>query len=620
MLHAAIRLTHTGIDPYPPADHRYGWLYSPLILLPLIGMTIWKSTANDFLSQVGTWRIAYLVWLVLMNLVSTALFFKLRRFQLTPRSNDFLLHLAISIVVVTTISVLYGTVAIDTNWERPLRLLAILSPLVAAVLFIWHSMRGHLLPVVIERAFFYAVGLIAILLVHRLLITPVMAWLYVKTSIDFFFVEGILIAAVILCVPALRMRVAESLRLLFSTNVVQVRNAIRQLALKLSQNASRDTAELTTWFAVELRKSIELEYVTILLEDDSGKLESTMTRSIDGVSASVTVPATDDWLAIHQSLSQDQRVLELGAIADPKVEQAFANVNALLAYRMNYRSVAGCVVLGKRVRNDRLGREQVYVLSIVIDQFAATLHNRREEMLRQRAERKILQQEKLSVLGLLSGSLAHELRNPLSSIRTITTLVIEGLDEHMEAKQELQMVIEEIDRLSQTANRLLDYSRPEPQNQSIIYPHRVVSRIVCVLDYLAKQKGVTTELNLVSSEIRLPATESALSEIVFNLVKNAIEAASDTQHGRVQVATRCEANDWVLTVSDNGNGIPEERQSTLFQPFATSKVDGNGLGLYAVNERVRELGGQVAFKPRQPQGTEFEVRLAMARDDDHSCS
>ncbi len=89
---------------------------------------------------------------------------------------------------------------------------------------------------------------------------------------DFFFVEGILIASgdsVGACSAHASRRVAA---VLFSTNVVQVRNAIRQLALKLSQNASRDTAELTTWFAVRLRKSIELEYVTILLEDDSGKL------------------------------------------------------------------------------------------------------------------------------------------------------------------------------------------------------------------------------------------------------------------------------------------------------------------------------------------------------------
>ncbi len=241
MLHAAIRLTHTGVDPYPPADHRYSWLYSPLLILPFISGTIWQSHATDFLSQVAPWRAAYLAWLTLMNLASTLLFLKLRKVKLTPRSNDFLLHLSISILLVTAISVLYATIAIGTSWEQPLRLLAILSPTAAAMLFIWHSMRGQLLPVVIERAFLYAVGLIAILLVQRLLVTPVVGWLRVKTSIDFFFIEGIAIAAVILVVPTLRMRVAESLRQLFSTNVVQVRNAIRQLALKLSQNSSRDS-------------------------------------------------------------------------------------------------------------------------------------------------------------------------------------------------------------------------------------------------------------------------------------------------------------------------------------------------------------------------------------------
>lgn len=100
---------------------------------------------------------------------------------------------------------------------------------------------------------------------------------------------------------------------------------------------------------------------------------------------------------------------------------------------MDYRSVSGTVLLGNRIRNDRLAGDQVHVLSIVVDQFAATLHNRREETRRQQAERKMLQQEKLSVLGLLSGSLAHEIRNPLSSIRTIVTLVMEDLGESNEA-------------------------------------------------------------------------------------------------------------------------------------------------------------------------------------------
>ncbi len=336
--------------------------------------------------------------------------------------------------------------------------------------------------------------------------------------------------------------------------------------------------ELTRWFAEELRRSIELESVTILLEDESGKHEPMMTRSSMDSPVSDSHVASANMLAIHRGLSDEHRVLELGAIADSEVEQAFVLEHALLAYRMNYRSVTGCVVLGKRIRNDRLAREQVYVLSIVIDQFAATLHNRREEMLRQQAERKILQQEKLSVLGLLSGSLAHEIRNPLSSIRTIATLVIEGLDDRQEAKQELQMVIDEIDRLAQTANRLLDYSRPEPQSQSMMDPHRVVSRIVYVLDYLAKQQAVTMELSLVGCDVKLNASESAMSEIVFNLVKNAIEAASESSHGHVCIATRCVGDEWVLSVSDNGSGIPKISKPQYFSRSPRAKSMAMGWG------------------------------------------
>jgi len=618
MLHAAIRLSHTGIDAYPPADQRYRWLYIPLLLLPWIGYSIWNSPAIDFMTHVAPWRTAFLVWLVVLNAVSSYLFLRLRKRKLTPQSETFLLHLAFVVIAMTLLAVVYGTIAIGTDFESLLRLLAVISPLAAAMLFVWHSMRGRLLPVVMERTFLYAVGLISLLLIHRLLLAPIFASLRATTTIDFFFIESVLIAVVIFMVPSLRSRVAESLRQLFSTNVVQVRNAIRQVALKLSQNASRDTTELMRWFADELRRSIELDYVTIVLGDDAKPEKWIVTRAEESEPEATTCAASENLCIIHRALDDHQRVLELGAIADSVVEQAFVKEKALLAYRMSYRSVTGTVVLGNRIRNDRLAREQVYVLSIVIDQFAATMHNRREELLRQQAERKILQQEKLSVLGLLSGSLAHELRNPLSSIRTITTLVMEDLGQSHESRPELQMVVDEIDRLSQTTNRLLDYSRPEPQTQAKIDPHRVISRIVCVLDYLAKQYGVETKLKLAQCDIQLESNDAALSEIVFNLVKNAIEAASETESGFVELRTRCEDETFVFSVCDNGCGIASERKSNLFQPFATYKVDGNGLGLYAVHERVRELGGSVSFSPCEPCGTVFEVRLPMAREDDHS--
>jgi signal transduction histidine kinase len=183
--------------------------------------------------------------------------------------------------------------------------------------------------------------------------------------------------------------------------------------------------------------------------------------------------ANEKRLLIYNGFRGVQRILELGAIEDSHVERAMVDARALLAYRMDYRSVSGTVLPGNRIRNDRLAGDQVHVLSIVVDQFAATLHNRREETRRQQAERKMLQQEKLSVLGLLSGSLAHEIRNPLSSIRTIVTLVMEDLGE---------------------------------------------------------------------------SNEASLSEIVFNLVKNAIEAAKGCPDGKVEIQTQCKEGNFLLSM------------------------------------------------------------------------
>jgi len=614
MLHAAIRLAQTGIDAYPPRDTRYVWLYSPAVLLPMIAVTVWTSPAVNFISQVNAWTIVYLVWLTIANATSVTLFLRVRGAQWNTQGRTFLTQLSIAIVAITAFAVAYPMLTVGTSMETVMRRLATLSPLAVSLIFVWHSMRGRLLPLVMERTFAYAVLLIFLSLVHRLVMTPIVGWLRSKTGIDFFLVEGILVAAVILAVPTLRGRVAESLRTLFSNNVVDLRAAIRQLALSLSQNAMRDTAALALWFADEVRRRIDLDHVTLLL--DNGDQPPTVYKSDTATGEISKVKFTDAMRRIHEGLTDANRVLERGAIENQDMERAFAIENTLLGYRMAYRSVTGTVLIGDRTRNDRLGREQVLVLGLVIDQFAATVHNRREESLRQRAERKMLQQEKLSVLGLLSGSLAHELRNPLSSIRTITMLVIEELGPEHECRRDLRMVVSEIDRLSMATNRLLDYAKPEPQSQTLIAPDKIIIRIVCILDYLAKQYHVDLSLKIGDGEAVIASGEASLSEIVFNLVKNAIEAARDVDNGEVEVVTKTEHDQFIVTVCDNGKGIAEDRRATLFQAFSTDKPDGNGLGLYAVNERIRELGGTINVSTNEPCGTIFEASIPMAKQDD----
>jgi len=618
MLHAVIRLNRTGILANPPLDQRYGLLYLPLLALPLIAREVWQSDTSDFLTHVGDWKTAFLVWLVVANSASILGFLRLRGRHSVAGGDAFLRRLSIVLVFMTSVSLAYAFVSAGTPYESPLRLVATLSPLAAGLLFVWHSLRGRVLPLIMERTVGYAVIFVGLLLLHRLAVTPLVRMMGAKTNIDFVWIEGILIASVVLVVPSLRRRVGESLRYLLSTNVGQVRDAMRGLALRLAQNGSNDRDELLTWFADDLRRSLDLDHVTLVLNDDRGDAQDSFASTLVRASSSGTTTDSDASLSeslcrIHHALSDEIDVLQRGVVTSTELEDAMISENALLAIRLSFGSTCGTVVVGNRYRNDRLSNDQIVVLSLIIDQFAATLHNRLEQNLRQQTQRKVLQQEKLSVLGLLAGSLAHELRNPMSSIRTITTLVIEDLGPDNECSAELKMVVDEIDRLTQTTNQLLGFAKPDLELCERISPDQTISRIVCILSYLAKQFDVELTTQLDGNGATLTATESSFTEIVFNLTKNAIEAARDVDGGHVSLSSTIDVHDFVLSVCDNGPGIATEKRKTLFQPFVTGKPDGNGLGLFAVAERVRELGGTIDFRDNQPCGAAFEIRLSIDR-------
>ena len=289
-------------------------------------------------------------------------------------------------------------------------------------------------------------------------------------------------------------------------------------------------------------------------------------------------------------------------------------LGALWVFRMRFRTVRGMVLVGPRLRNDRLADEQLSSLSLLIEQFAATLHNRQLEQLRLRAERHAMQQEKLSLLGLLAGTLSHELRNPLSSMRTIAQLMLEDLGSTNPHARDVTLILGEIDRLTQTTTRLLDFSRPPSDQIDVVRPDRVISRLLSILEHLARERNVTLEVRLASDEGQIAGSDASLSEILFNLIKNAIEAASLTSNGRgeVFVETQLVPDSFLCIVSDNGPGMTPEMQANMFEPFVTGKADGTGLGLYIASQRVRELKGSIRCDSQPERGTRFEVRLPSA--------
>jgi signal transduction histidine kinase len=300
---------------------------------------------------------------------------------------------------------------------------------------------------------------------------------------------------------------------------------------------------------------------------------------------------------------------ERGEEETPAISREMELLRCDVAFPMQYKTVDGMVLFGSRRRFDRLADEQIKSLSVVIDQFAATLQNFRDEELRRHAERRSLQQEKLSTLGLISGSLAHELRNPLSSIRTIASLVSEELPSENPNQHDLRLIVSEVDRLAKTLQRMLEFAKPAKFENEVTEPDRVISRLLSIMDYYAKELRIKLDVRLNAPESKVLASDATMNEIFMNLIKNAMEAAKDCHEATVRVISETMDSVYRVTITDNGTGISSDRLANIFLPFETSKTEGTGLGLYIVSERVRELHGTIRVTSEIGGGSTFIVEL-----------
>lgn len=612
MLHAALRLNHSPRNLRPDWDWRYALVYLPCLLTPLAIQQVFWSHSRNLLTCFAPYVNVYLLGLAATNLISAGYFIRYRSRGVSVAARKFFLQLAGLLIGMSALVSAYAVMARDTNWDLPFRLLVILSPLSVIWLFLWYSLRDKLLPLVFERTLVYGASLVLIMLFHQILVIPIAESMQRQSSLDVILIEGILLVGLILAWPPLRNRVRESLRYLLSRNIFQVREAVRQLSLQISQQESRSLTELCDWFARSSCQLLCVEQVWIWFDDARvAPPRSWRQRSGDVCEGDI---GNNEMRRLNDILAQrNENNLSRANLGDPRLEELCDEWNVLQVFRCQFRDLHGLVLLGPRIRSDRFSEEQRSSLSLLFDQFAATLFNRMVEQDRLRAERQAAQQEKLAVLGLMAGSLAHEIRNPLSSIRTIASLLREDLVNQPAQANDVAIILQEIDRLTDTTQRLLDYSKPADDQTVGVDIHRIIQRMFYILEPWANQQQVKLIRRLEGDSLAVCATDASTSEILFNLLRNAIEATRSMPHATVTISTAVNGAMLLLKVIDNGPGVDPSLRDNIYRPFVTSKEFGTGLGLYIAADRVRSLGGTIACQSSPETGTVFEVRLPLMK-------
>jgi two-component system NtrC family sensor kinase len=261
---------------------------------------------------------------------------------------------------------------------------------------------------------------------------------------------------------------------------------------------------------------------------------------------------------------------------------------------------------------DELGK-----LAYTFNKMALALRER-DDKLKEFTRSKIMESERLALIGQLSANIAHELNNPLQGIVTYSHLLLEDLPRDDPARDSLEKIVIQADRSRDIIRGLLDFSRQRKPDKTLCDVTNVLKDCVSLLEKQALFHNVQITTNL---DERLPLTvidPSQVERVFINMIVNAADAMDG--NGKLNLATRFDPVDNCIEVeiTDTGHGIPKENLDKIFDPFFTTKDTGHGVGLgLAISFGIiKEHKGTISVESEVGKGTTFIVRLPVTTEEE----
>ncbi|MFX3623516.1 MAG: PAS domain S-box protein [Ectobacillus sp.] len=225
---------------------------------------------------------------------------------------------------------------------------------------------------------------------------------------------------------------------------------------------------------------------------------------------------------------------------------------------------------------------------------------------RKKTEEMLRRQDKLAAVGQMAAGIAHEIRNPLTSMKGYAEfLQLDETDE--ERKEYLDIILDEVDRVNSIVEDFLVLSKPKVvqlKEQNIV---PVMTNILALLEFEARKKNVRLHFACEDEIIQVECDEDRLKQVFLNLIKNGIEAMPSG--GDIFVRMEVKDRNVQISIQDTGVGIPEEKLKKIGEPFYTTKKNGNGLGLMVSFKIIESHNGKVYIESELNKGTTFNIIL-----------
>jgi PAS domain S-box-containing protein len=244
-----------------------------------------------------------------------------------------------------------------------------------------------------------------------------------------------------------------------------------------------------------------------------------------------------------------------------------------------------------------------------------------------RLEQSVQRADRLSSLGTLAAGMAHEIKNPLVSIKTFTQLLLSRFDDPDFRATFSEIVPHEVERIDSIVMRLLDFARPQAPCFASHNLRVIVDEVLALLENEMRKNCISVERDFPEDYVEVYGDEQQLHQVFLNLFLNAIDALKDTEGGVLRVGAEYrrmprrqgtgypyeEAEFVRIVVADSGCGMPADAIERIFTPFYTTKPHGSGLGLAVVHGIVTEHNGEIDVTSTPGEGTTFILSLPLVR-------
>jgi len=390
------------------------------------------------------------------------------------------------------------------------------------------------------------------------------------------------------------------------------RRAVQELGRSLALIVDREALEAS--LAARIRELFDPDRL-IVLEPAAAAFRATLSFGIEESGlAGVGVPGRGKlarWLTVNETCFVLDRQPGVFDYLDPEEQELFRRLRLNVAVPMiSLNRLTGILLLGFDGSLRRLGRSDLELLGLLARQASLAFEN--TALYREQRERldRLHRAERLASVGQLAAGVAHEIRNPLTAIRSTMQYLLQGLDASEPKHQLVEELLSEVDRINNTVGSLLSLSQSGELRMTEIDLLDPLSKAVQLLRARAREQEVEIATALPPEPVLVLGDAGQLKQVFLNLLLNAIQSMPGGGKVRVMVTTKGGAE---VRISDSGPGIAADKLRQVFDPFFTTKSDGTGLGLSICHSIVEQHQGEIEMESEGGNGTTVVVRLSLAR-------